>query len=559
MAGFESIIAPECDVGIFADDIVLWCSGPDVKNIESTLNATLTDVWKFANNHKLNFNVTKSYVGLFTTNKHLYSYHPQVLFQDQPLSYVKHPKYLGFVLDQEITSNGHISNLVIKSRKRLNILKYISGRDWGADAKTLRSTYIALIRPILEYGFPVYFCASTSNLLQLERVQLSAARIITGLRNSCPNDIVLYEANLPPLGLVRNSKLVKYFNKLKSYENQNRTSEYLSSWSSNQRLKRNSPLGMADKLDIISHSVEYSSLTPCVSPTEGLLGVYFHSELPSQTNKNSDVPEYLRQLALEVINSIPSYATLIYTDGSKDESNHTGSGIYIENPSVRLSRRNPDHCSVFKSELIAIKEGLNQILHSTDCSDIWILTDSRSSIQHLQDWNQVNDLVSIQIINMLKTISKRRDVHLQWIPSHVNIPGNETADALAKRGCSEMATTDYDLTFEEIFSAAKNRDRHVWLAPPAHSWYSRPKPGGALRFKADRQDQTAISRLFSGHLKCMSFESGRKVFPTCPKCHLLPASPQHLLDCLGLTLEDVRDNPLLVLDFARVHGIMDLM
>ncbi|GFX23042.1 putative RNA-directed DNA polymerase from transposon BS [Trichonephila clavipes] len=93
------------------------------------------------------------------------------------------------------------------------------GREWGADAQTLRTTDIALIRPILEYGFPVYFCASPSNLLQLERVQLSAARIITGLRNSCPNDVVLYDANLAPLSLVRNSNLVKYYNKLNSYEN----------------------------------------------------------------------------------------------------------------------------------------------------------------------------------------------------------------------------------------------------------------------------------------------------------------------------------------------------
>ncbi|GFT41398.1 hypothetical protein TNCV_3890181 [Trichonephila clavipes] len=41
--------------------------------------------------------------------------------------------------------------------------------------------------------------ASASNLDKLERVQLSAARIITGLRNSCPRDLVLQEADLQPL------------------------------------------------------------------------------------------------------------------------------------------------------------------------------------------------------------------------------------------------------------------------------------------------------------------------------------------------------------------------
>ncbi|GFY12110.1 hypothetical protein TNCV_4976101 [Trichonephila clavipes] len=43
-----------------------------------------------------------------------------------------------------------------------------------------------------EYGLPIYACASKSNLDELERVQLNAARIISGLRPSCPNDIVLF-------------------------------------------------------------------------------------------------------------------------------------------------------------------------------------------------------------------------------------------------------------------------------------------------------------------------------------------------------------------------------
>ncbi|GFY19237.1 transposon Tf2-9 polyprotein [Trichonephila clavipes] len=107
--------------------------------------------------------------------------------------------------------------------------------------------------------------------------------------------------------------------------------------------------------------------------------------------------------------------------------------------------RNPENCSVLRSELIAIDEGLKAILNRTDSSNTWILTDSRSTIQHLQDWTRVEDLVSIRIINKLKTIAKYRVVHFQWIPSHVSVPGNEVADFLAKRGCSEVETTDFAL------------------------------------------------------------------------------------------------------------------
>ncbi|GFX29234.1 midasin [Trichonephila clavipes] len=92
---------------------------------------------------------------------------------------------------------------------------------------------------------------------------------------------------------------------------------------------------------------------------------------------------------------------LVYTDASK-ESNRIGSCAFIE----KLSRCNPENCPVFRSELIAIDEVLKYILNRTDSSNIWILADIHSAIQHLQDWTRGDDLMSIRIINKLKTIAK---------------------------------------------------------------------------------------------------------------------------------------------------------
>ncbi|GFW40946.1 uncharacterized protein TNCV_4369941 [Trichonephila clavipes] len=104
------------------------------------------------------------------------------------------------------------------------------------------------------------------------------------------------------------------------------------------------------------------------------------------------------------------------------------------------------------------------------------------------------------------------------------------------------------------------KDKQVWLAPPYHPGISKKSPGGGtLEFDGDRNDQMAVSRLLSGYLKCITFESDRKVFQTCPKCHLLPAFPEHIIDYLGCAMEDVHASPLLVLDFARVNGLMDLI
>ncbi|GFX97441.1 probable RNA-directed DNA polymerase from transposon BS [Trichonephila clavipes] len=209
IAGIEKIISRRCEVGLFADDIVLWNSNSDVVHIETAINTTLSDIQIFAEQHKLIFNVSKSTSSFFTTNRRLYNYQPQIFMESKSLLYEKHPKYLGYILDPEILSNKHIDYVINKGRKRLDLLKYIAGRDWGADAGTLRLTYASLIRPVLEYGSQIYFSASRTNLAKLDRVQSSAARIITGMRHSCPTDLVLFEADIMPLDLRRKLLLSK--------------------------------------------------------------------------------------------------------------------------------------------------------------------------------------------------------------------------------------------------------------------------------------------------------------------------------------------------------------
>ncbi|GBL93938.1 hypothetical protein AVEN_76672-1 [Araneus ventricosus] len=275
------------------------------------------------------FNPLKSVTGFFTTNRHLYRYSPKISLNGHILQCERNPKYLGFVLDPGITRNKHINLLVTKAKKRLNILKFIFSCDWGADAGTLRTTCISVIRPILEYSYQVYRVTSDANLDKLERIQLSAARIVTGLRSSTLADIVLDEADLQPLHLRSTHNLRKYFSRLFNYNNQHRTANFLRSWQNNQRLKKSSPLGYALKIDALHSLVEFNSLIPIVSQLDSLLNVFFHTELLTHTNKSSQHSEYLRQAALEVINNIPIEATLIYTDGSKNEIRHTDSGVLL--------------------------------------------------------------------------------------------------------------------------------------------------------------------------------------------------------------------------------------
>ncbi|GBO03212.1 hypothetical protein AVEN_215431-1 [Araneus ventricosus] len=205
---------------------------------------------------------------------------------------------------------------------------------------------------ILEYGYPIYCCASDTSLQRIERVQLSATRIITGLRNSCPKDIVLYEANLQLLRLRRIPNLVKSYNKFYSLEFRNRTSAYLKDWCNNQRFKRNSP---------------FSQVTSC--------------NLITNTEEQHHLPQ------------------------------------------------------------------------SIDSS---------------------------------------------WIPSHVNIQGNEIAYALAKAGADDASVPSAPLTYLELFSRAKSRNKTIWIIPPVYHWYQGSQPGGCQSIDCNRCDQTTLTRFLMG-------------------------------------------------------------
>ncbi|GFS40880.1 putative RNA-directed DNA polymerase from transposon BS [Nephila pilipes] len=213
MAGMEKTATP-CQIGIFTDNVVLWDYDTHLTKLENSLNNTLIKIQCFAEEHKLNFNSAKALSCLFTANRHLFNYQPGIYIKEQLF---KRPTYLAFTLDTEVNYDKHIYRLREKDRKGIQLPKYISSRDWLVNAKTLKITYTALIRPVLEYGYQIYQVTAASNLKKLERIQLSAAGIITGLRHCCSNDIVLYEVDLKPLSLRRRANCAKYFATLISF------------------------------------------------------------------------------------------------------------------------------------------------------------------------------------------------------------------------------------------------------------------------------------------------------------------------------------------------------
>ncbi|GBM24118.1 hypothetical protein AVEN_50236-1 [Araneus ventricosus] len=276
-----------------------------------------------------------------------------------------------------------------------------------------------------------------------------------------------------------------------------------------------------------SFTVLRGTFRNCLTPNTSLDRVSFNDQLLSSAPKHTQHPEMMRQLSLELINNIPSQALVLYTDGSKSDSGRTGNGVYAKDDLVfRCRFRNPDNCSVFRSELLAIREALNFALHFEN-SDIYILTDSKSSIQYLKNWSEIREKTGQEVVSKIATLSQKSRVCYQWIPSHVGVFGNEEADVLAKEGSALPSATSSELFTSEIYSIHKAIANSAWRNPPTHDWYAGNRPGLSLQSVGTRSAQTALARLRSGHIKSLKFIDKKKTFSSCP-CSC-PASPAHII------------------------------
>ena len=93
------------------------------------------------------------------------------------VKYEKQCKFLGIIFDQKLSFKAHIENIVSRCHKRMNLLKAIRGKDWGANPNTILYTYKAYIRPIIEYGSILFAHSNHELLKKLQAIETTAIKI----------------------------------------------------------------------------------------------------------------------------------------------------------------------------------------------------------------------------------------------------------------------------------------------------------------------------------------------------------------------------------------------
>ena len=185
--------AVKSQVRLFADDCLLYRE-INTPQDHHTLQEDLRQLEVWADTWSMRFNATKCYI---LSLQHSSPFYYQL--NDTTLQKVASNPYLGVQISEDLKWGPHIKGITKKANSTLGFLRRNLRRCPPA---CRNSAYLALVRPLLEYGAAVWDPYRQKDIDLIERTQRSAARFITGdYRSTSPGSVtkLLQKAKLQPL------------------------------------------------------------------------------------------------------------------------------------------------------------------------------------------------------------------------------------------------------------------------------------------------------------------------------------------------------------------------
>ena len=163
---------------MFADDTNLFWSNKDIKTLFSVVNQELAKIDEWFKVNKLSLNLKKTNYIFFHQKQKKEDIPlklPKISINENNIDRVKSTKFLGVLIDENLSWNEHIQLVVNKISKNIGILhkaKTILNK------KCLTNLYFSFINSYINYGNIAWGSTYHTNLKQIHSKQKHACRII---------------------------------------------------------------------------------------------------------------------------------------------------------------------------------------------------------------------------------------------------------------------------------------------------------------------------------------------------------------------------------------------
>ena len=194
---------------LYADDTVIYCSSSSALQSLEFLQSAFDAVQSHLTQLKLVLNADKSKTMFFLNGKQLPSHLPRLLtVQGIEIELVRSYKYLGILIDDNLSFKSHIDKLVSKLKLKLGFFF----RNKSCFSFQVRKHLItATFLPLLDYGDLLFMNAPDQYLKKLDTVYHCALRFITGCSYQVHHCFLYAAANCPSLPVRRLSHWLTFY------------------------------------------------------------------------------------------------------------------------------------------------------------------------------------------------------------------------------------------------------------------------------------------------------------------------------------------------------------
>lgn len=337
-----------------------------------------------------------------------------------------------------------VQDLLARLQRRLTPLKWLTNYAAGVSVPVARTIYIAFIRSVIDYLSPSLCQLSKTTLQPLEKFQNQAMRLILGCPVSTRIVNMQLELRLPPLIERIYSNVIYFSIKCLHYPHISPHFAHTISTSLDPTVPR--PLlrpGGRTLVSVICSNIRRLNINIlAVNVDRGFPPWQTPVPAVSYTpTTKTDLPQLQRQRALETIARLSSSQRVthhLYTDGSLRGDGSAGCAVF--SPSLEplqegwTGRRLPNASSSTYCELHGLLDAVT-LLTRTNNNGL-VICDSQTALRALTSHQPAYQHLVTQILRQLATAHESSLViHFLWIPSHIGLRSNDTADHLAKAAC----------------------------------------------------------------------------------------------------------------------------
>eukprot|EP01061_Rhynchopus_euleeides_P046631 TRINITY_DN8943_c0_g1_i9.p1 TRINITY_DN8943_c0_g1~~TRINITY_DN8943_c0_g1_i9.p1 ORF type:complete len:1081 (+),score=88.71 TRINITY_DN8943_c0_g1_i9:666-3908(+) len=535
---------------LFADDTAVAVLGDSLEEALERAQAAIATIETLSAGKKLKVSHSKTEAMLFCSTgarKRLPEKLPQLKLQTGTICWVTEKVYLGVIVDDECTFEAHVTRVRRRLRKRVAALRTLANTEWGNTADILREVYVAYALQVVRYCLEVYGAAlSAENVKQLQSDHLTAARIITGCPKTTSAATLLWEAHLPSIHdliAVSSADLLEKHARLRNETSTDMVSLERGKYCDWLKTARQVTQGLYTERRDRAQLKIARPVHPWLISFDNLK---IHPTIPEVSKRNTDTTT-LRLRAEEHLRvTYPQATWWVYTDGATDLTRGGAGAVFYKTgevlPHTKVVENAGRHASAFQAELVAIREALRVLVRLVETGDIVVLcTDSQSALKALEGGPaRVREEVMHTIWGLLHSVTTDKEVtlHMQYVPSHVGIDGNEVADRLAQQG-QKLRQTE-PLTYRGARAAARRMHDH--MRPGTHTLYWKddrltrpPLRNPTLK----RRGEVQLRRLRTGrHSLVWDFlvDKGKEKAPPCTACGEA-CTVTHLFNCPKLKHE----------------------